>query len=49
VRQMRGKFAARIRVDGVERHLGTFATAEEASAAYAAAAREAWGEFARAS
>jgi hypothetical protein len=48
VRQMpNGRFAARIKVDGNERHIGTFPTIEAAEAAYAAAAIEAWGPYAR--
>jgi len=43
-----GKFLARIRIDHKERHLGSFPTIEAASAAYAAAAKAAWGEYARA-
>lgn len=43
----RGKFGARIKSNGKERHLGYFQTAEEAAAAYAAAAKEYFGEFAR--
>ena len=39
------KFVALIKVDGKMRYLGTFATAEEAHAAYCAAARTLFGEF----
>ena len=39
------RFGARIRIDGRVRWLGTFATAEEAHAAYCVAAREHFGEF----
>lgn len=42
-----GKFRARLKVAGNNQHLGTFNTIAEASAAYAAAARQTWGEFAR--
>lgn len=41
------RFRAHIRVLGVQRHLGYFATAEAASRAYDAAADSAFGEFAR--
>jgi hypothetical protein len=44
---MSGRWRARIRVAGKERHLGTFDTAEQATAAYSASAKEAFGEFAR--
>lgn len=40
-----GRFRARIQVNGKKRRLGSYATAEEASAAYCKAALEAWGEF----
>lgn len=40
------RFVARIRRDGADKHLGTFATPEEAHAAWRAAARETYGEFA---
>lgn len=40
-------YRASIWVDGRNIHLGCFATAEEAAAAYAAAASEHFGEFAR--
>lgn len=43
-----GYFMATIQVNKKSRHLGPFATADEASAAYLAAAREAYGEFAAA-
>ena len=42
-----GRWHAQIRANGKLRHLGTFATAEAAGNAYAEAAREAFGEFAR--
>lgn len=38
-----GRFQARIKIDGKERHLKTHATAEEAARAYDRAAIEAWG------
>lgn len=40
------KFLARISVGGRQQHLGTFDTPEAAHAAYLAAARARWGEFA---
>jgi hypothetical protein len=43
-----GTFRARIVVNGKSIFLGTFPTAEEAHAAYVAAARRYFGEFARA-
>ena len=43
-----GRCRARIKVMGVERHLGCFATPEEAHLAYMAAARARFGEFAHA-
>lgn len=43
----RGRYRAVIRVDGVSRHLGMFATVNAAQAAYQAAAGVAFGEFAR--
>jgi hypothetical protein len=43
-----GKWRAKIRKDGRNLHLGTFATAEEAHAAYWSAAQRLFGEFARA-
>lgn len=39
--------AARIRVRKRMHHIGSFATADEAGAAYLAKARESFGEFAR--
>lgn len=44
---MNGKWVARIVVDRKRRNLGTFDTIEEAAEAYAVAARESFGEFAR--
>jgi hypothetical protein len=43
----RGKWCGSIFVDGKTKNLGYFATAEEAHAAYAAAARKHFGKFAR--
>lgn len=43
----RGKWRAVIKVNRVSRHIGYFATEAEAAAAYAAAAKELHGEFAR--
>jgi hypothetical protein len=40
------KWQVRIEKDGKDRHLGVFATPEEAALAYNAAALEAWGEYA---
>jgi hypothetical protein len=45
VNAQRGKFYARIFADGRFKHLGSFATPEEAHAAYCAAASARWGEF----
>jgi len=44
-----GKFSAAINKNGKQSYLGSYATAEEASRAYQAAAAEAFGIFARAS
>lgn len=41
-----GRWQARVRVDGRERSLGTYATAEEAARAYDEGARKVFGEFA---
>jgi hypothetical protein len=41
----RGKWRARIMINNVRKHLGTFATVAEAAAAYEAAARQLHGEF----
>ena len=47
VNLLRGKYwAAHIREDGRQRHLGYFPTAEDAARAYDARARELFGEFA---
>lgn len=45
----KGKYRAEIRANGVRRHLGYFASASEAGKAYARAAAEMHGEFARTS
>ena len=42
------KWRSRIRVDGKEKNLGLYDTPEQANAAYERAAREMFGEFARA-
>lgn len=44
----RGKWQAQVCRDGVKRHLGTFETPEAAHAAYCDAAKQVFGEFARA-
>jgi hypothetical protein len=41
----KGRWRARIRINGIQHHLGTFSTVEEAAAAYEAAARRLHGEF----
>ena len=43
-----GKYVARIKVAGKKKYLGLFDTIEKASLAYARAAKDAFGEFARA-
>jgi hypothetical protein len=40
-------FYARIKMDGKQRYLGSFETVEEAEAAYDAAAKNLFGEYAR--
>lgn len=44
-KQANGKFTARININGKQKHLGTFNTAEEASEAYNTAAKETFKEF----
>lgn len=46
VRKQRHRYSARIGHNGVEKHLGFFATAEEAALAYNRAAIEVFGEYA---
>lgn len=41
-----GRYQSRIRVEGRQIHLGTFASAEEAARAYDAAALRHFGDFA---
>jgi hypothetical protein len=43
----RGRWRAQITVNRRNRHLGAYATEEHAARAYDAAAREAWGPYAR--
>lgn len=47
VSKIGNRYAARIRVDGKNKHLGTFGTLNEAADAYKAAAEDLFGEFAR--
>ena len=47
VRRVNGRWHARIKVGYVEKHLGYFDTPEDAHAAYCAAAKQHFGEFAR--
>lgn len=42
-----GKYQAQIKKDHIAYYLGVFSTADEASAAYAAAAKKLYGDFAR--
>lgn len=42
-----GKWRAQIRIDGIRRHLGTFADEESAAKAYDFKAKEVFGEFAK--
>lgn len=48
VSEKRGRYLAHIGFEGRQVHLGTFNSAEEAHAAYMKAAREFYGDFARA-
>jgi len=43
----KGKWAASIRIDGVQRRLGRYGSREEAAVAYDRAAKEQWGAYAR--
>ena len=43
-----GKYVARIKVAGKKKYLGLFDTIEKASVAYTRAAKDAFGQFARA-
>jgi hypothetical protein len=43
-----GKYVAEIRIAGQKKYLGSFDTLQEANAAYARAAKDAFGVFARA-
>jgi hypothetical protein len=45
VHQVGKRYQARITIDGIRRHLGMFATAEEATGAYRQAAKTHWGEY----
>lgn len=47
VREKAGRWSARVYLNGKEIRVGTFATAEEASLAYRAKARELFADFAR--
>ncbi|MCW0235276.1 MAG: AP2 domain-containing protein [Ferrovibrio sp.] len=38
------RWGARIKINGNEKHIGTFASSEEAASAYDAAAYAAWGD-----
>jgi hypothetical protein len=46
-RERLGKWLAQIQIDGKNRYLGVFKNIDDASAAYASAAKELHGEFAR--
>jgi hypothetical protein len=48
VHRIGNRYRSQIQCDGQKRHLGTFASASEAHAAYVAAAEKHFGEFARA-